>query len=425
MTPPDSHRAVDAIWKMEAAKVIGGLTRIVRDVGFAEDLAQEALLAALQQWPDTGIPPNAGAWLMTTAKRRAIDYFRHQSMSATKNEELARTLAALEQTTPDIVGRIDDPIGDDLLRLIFISCHPMLPRESRAAMTLRVVGGLTTSEIARSFLAVEPTIAQRIVRAKRMLAEAKIPFEVPRGGELAARLGSVLEVVYLIFNEGYSATAGEDLMRTSLCDEALRLGRILAELEAKEPEVHGLVALMEIQASRARARVGPSGEPILLLDQNRALWDRLLIGRGLAALERAEKLTAVKGPYRLQAEIAACHARAMTAADTDWTGIVSLYGELAALTPSPVIELNRAVAVGLAQGPEAALRLLEPLQNEPLLKNYHLLPSVRGDMLARLGRHGEAAAEFERAAAMTRNAREQRLLLERARKSVEAAHVDA
>lgn len=414
------HRAIDAVWKMEAAKVIGGLTRIVRDVGFAEDLAQEALLAALQQWPGSGIPPNPGAWLMTTAKRRAIDYFRHQSMSAEKNEELARTLATLEQTTPDLVGRIDDPIGDDVLRLIFISCHPVLPRESRAALTLRVIGGLTTNEIARSFLAAEPTIAQRIVRAKRTLAEAKIPFEVPRGTDLAARLGSVLEVVYLIFNEGYSATAGQDLMRTALCDEALRLGRVLAELEPREPEVHGLVALMEIQASRARARVSASGEPILLLDQNRALWDRLLIGRGLAALERAERLTPEKGPYRLQAEIAACHARAVLAEDTDWARIVSLYGELAAIMPSPVVELNRAVAVGLAQGPEAALKLLEPLQNEPVMKNYHLLPSVRGDMLARLGRHGEAAAEFERAAGMTQNAREQSLLRERARKSLNA-----
>ncbi len=406
---------------MEAAKVIGGLTRIVRDVGLAEDLAQEALLAALQQWPAAGIPPNPGAWLMTTAKRRAIDYFRHQSMSAVKNEELARTVVALEQTMPDLAGRLDDPIGDDLLRLIFIACHPVLPRESRAALTLRVVGGLTTSEIARSFLAAEPTIAQRIVRAKRTLADAKIPFEVPRGAELAARLSSVLEVVYLIFNEGYSATAGEDLMRTALCDEALRLGRILAELEPDEPEVHGLVALMEIQASRARARVSATGEPILLLDQNRALWDRLLIGRGLAALERARTLREARGPYRLQAEIAACHARAVTATETDWARIVSLYGELAAVMPSPVVELNRAVAVGLAEGPAAALRMLEPLQDEPLLNNYHLLPSVRGDMLARLGRHADASAEFERAAAMTRNAREQKLLLERAAKSAAAA----
>ena len=422
----DTHRAIDAVWKMEAARVIGGLTRIVRDVGLAEDLAQEALLAALQQWPESGIPTNPGAWLMTTAKRRAIDFFRHQSMSAVKNEELARTLAALEQATPDLAGKLDDPIGDDLLRLIFISCHPVLPRESRAALTLRVVGGLTTSEIARSFLATEPTIAQRIVRAKRALAEAKVPFEVPRGPELAARLGSVLEVVYLIFNEGYSATAGEDLMRTALCDEALRLGRILAELEPQEPEVHGLVALMEIQASRARARVGASGEPILLLDQNRALWDQLLIRRGFAALDRAENLKAAKGPYRLQAEIAACHARAVTAEETDWHRIVALYSELAAIMPSPVVELNRAVAVGLAEGPEAALEVLGPLQDEPVMKNYHLLPSVRGDMLARMGRHAEAAAEFERAAAMTRNASEQKLLLDRARKSAEAAErVDA
>ena len=417
----DIHRAIDAVWKMEAAKVIGGLTRIVRDVGLAEDLAQEALLAALEQWPGSGIPSNPGAWLMTTAKRRAIDYFRHQSMRATKNEELGRTLAALEQTAPDLEGKLDDPIGDDLLRLIFISCHPVLPRESRAALTLRVVGGLTTDEIARSFLVAEPTIAQRIVRAKRTLAQKQIPFEVPRGADLAGRLGSVLEVIYLIFNEGYSATAGDDLMRTSLCDEALRLGRILAELEPREPEVHGLVALMEIQASRARARVGPAGEPILLLDQNRAQWDRLLIRRGLAALERAEALAVAKGTYRLQAEIAACHARAVTAEETDWRRIVSLYSELAAITPSPVIELNRAVAVGMAEGPEAALELLEPLRIEPLMQNYHLLPSVRGDMLARLGRHVEAVPEFERAAAMTRNARERELLMNRARASAAAA----
>ncbi|KAA6463138.1 RNA polymerase sigma factor [Acidobacteria bacterium AB60] len=416
----DLARAIDAVWKMEAAKVIGGLMRIVRDVGLAEDMGQEALLAALQQWPETGIPTNPGAWLMTTAKRRAIDYFRHQSMSAAKNEELARTVAVLEQTTPDLAGRLDDPVGDDLLRLIFIACHPVLSRESRAALTLRVVGGLTTSEIARSFLTGEATIAQRIVRAKRTLAEAKIPFEVPRGAELSARLGSVLEVIYLIFNEGYSATAGADLMRTALCEEALRLGRVLAELETAEPEVHGLVALMEIQASRARARVSASGEPILLLDQNRALWDRLLIGRGLAALERAEKLARGKGPYRLQAEIAACHARALRAEDTDWERIMQLYGELVGIMPSPVVELNRAVAVGFARGPEEALKLLEPLQREPSMKNYHLLPSVRGDMLARLGRNAEAAVEFERAAEMTQNAREQKLLRERARKSREA-----
>ncbi len=402
---------------MEAAKVIAGLTRMVRDVGLAEDFAQEALLAALQQWPETGIPTNPGAWLMATGKRRAIDHFRSISLKGRKHEEIGRGLLDLERRPPDFDVPLDDPIGDDLLRLIFISCHPILASEARAALTLRVVGGLTTDEIARAFLVPEPTIAQRIVRAKRTLAQKRIPFEVPRGLDLAARLASVLEVVYLVFNEGYSATAGEDLIRVSLCEEALRLGRILAELAPGEAEVHGLVALMEIQASRSRARIGPSGEPILLLNQNRALWDRLLIRRGLAALERAERLSAVRGPYRLQAEIAACHARALAAEETDWARIVSLYGELVALAPSPVIELNRAVAVSMASGPKAALDLLDPLLAEPRMKNYHLLPSVRGDLLARLGHHAEARAEFERAASLTRNAREQTLLAERARES--------
>lgn len=402
---------------MEAAKVIAGLTRMVRDVGLAEDFAQEALLAALQQWPASGIPNNPGAWLMATGKRRAIDHFRSISLKGRKHEEIGRGLLDLERRPPDFDVPLDDPIGDDLLRLIFISCHPILTREARAALTLRVVGGLTTDEIARAFLVPEPTIAQRIVRAKRTLAQKRIPFDVPRGLDLAARLASVLEVLYLVFNEGYSATAGEDLIRVSLCEEALRLGRVLAELAPGEAEVHGLVALMEIQASRSRARIGPSGEPILLLDQNRALWDRLLIRRGLAALERAEGLSAVKGPYRLQAEIAACHARALAAAETDWARIVSLYGELADLAPSPIVELNRAVAVSMASGPEAALDLLDPLINDPLMKTYHLLPSVRGDLLARLGRHEEARTEFERAALLTRNAREQALLAGRARES--------
>jgi RNA polymerase sigma factor (sigma-70 family) len=417
----ESHRAIEAVWRMEAAKVIAGLTRMVRDVGLAEDFAQEALVAALEQWPASGIPPSPGAWLMLAAKRRAIDHFRYVARTGQKHEEIGRSLFAMEQATPDFDAALHDHIGDDVLRLIFVACHPVLGPEARAALTLRVVAGLTTDEIARAFLAPEPTIAQRIVRAKRTLAEKRIPFEVPHGLDLAARLGSVLEVIYLIFNEGYSATAGQDLIRVSLCEEGLRIGRILAELEPHEPEVHGLVALMEIQASRSRARVGPGGEPVLLLDQNRALWDRLLIRRGLAALERAEKLSALKGPYRLQAEIAACHARALAAAETDWARIVSLYGELAAVAPSPVVELNRAVAVSMAFGPEAALGLLDPLIHDPLMRSYHLLPSVRGDVLARLGRHAEARAEFERAASLTRNAREQKLLAERARESEQRA----
>jgi RNA polymerase sigma factor (sigma-70 family) len=406
---------------MEAAKVIAGLTRVVRDVGLAEDLAQEALLAALEQWPRSGIPTNPGAWLMAAAKHRAIDHFRHRERTGRKYEEIGRELLALEQTPPDYAAALDDHIGDDLLRLIFIACHPVLAAEAQAALTLRVVAGLTTDEIARAFLVSEPTIAQRIVRAKRTLAQKQIPFEVPRGPELAPRLASVLGVIYLIFNEGYSATAGQDLMRVTLCEEALRLGRILAELAPHQPEVHGLVALMEIQASRSRARVSLTGEPILLLDQNRALWDRLLIRRGLAALDRADKLSPAKGTYRLQAEIAACHARALTAGETDWARIVALYGELAAIAPSPIVELNRAVAVCLLSGPQAALDLLDPLLAEPVLKTYHLLPSVRGDLLARLGRHSEACIEFERAAALTRNVREQTLLAERARESARRA----
>lgn len=421
MPAADFERIIDAVWRMEAARIIAGLTRVVRDVGLAEDLAQEALVVALEKWPSSGIPPNPGAWLMATAKHRAIDHFRHAERTGRKHEELGRELLELERATPDPVAGIDDPIADDLLRLIFIACHQVLSAEARVALTLRVVGGLSTEEIARAFLTPEPTIAQRIVRAKRTLVEKRIPFEVPRGSELSARLASVLEVVYLIFNEGYSATAGADLMRTSLCEEALRLGRILAELEPHQPEVHGLVALMEIQASRTRARVGPTGEPVLLLEQNRALWDRLLIGRGLAALQRAHALTPIKGPYQLQAEIAACHARALAAEQTDWARIVALYGELADVAPSPIVELNRAVAVSMASGPQAALEILDQLMNEPLLRNYHLLPSVRGDLLARLGRHAEARAEFERAAGLTRNAREQKLLMERARASAEAA----
>ena len=425
MPGADSHRAIDAVWKLEAAKVIAGLTRLVRDVGLAEDFAQEALVNALEQWPASGIPTNPGAWLMAAAKRRAIDYFRRNQRAERKYEEIGRSLLAVERAHPDFDAPLDDPIRDDILRLIFISCHPVLSAEARAALTLRVVGGLTTDEIARAFLVPEPTIAQRIVRAKRTLAEKQIPFEVPRGLDLSARLASVLEVVYLIFNEGYSATAGQDLLRVSLCEEALRLGRILAELDSQESEVHGIVALMEIQSSRLRARVDEAGEPILLLDQNRAKWDRLLIQRGLAALDRAAALNKPKGTYLLQAEIAACHARALTAVDTDWPRIVSLYNELAQLTPSPIIDLNRAVAVSMAAGPQAALQLLEPLSEHPLMKNYHLLPSVRGDLLARLGRHTEAAAEFAHAASLTRNQRERALLASRAQECEAKVRVSA
>jgi RNA polymerase sigma factor (sigma-70 family) len=392
--------------------------RTVRDVGVAEDLAQDALVAALEQWRESGVPDNPGAWLMATAKHRAIDYFRRNTRLVRKHEELGRDLGAKERAVPDLDSALDDEFGDDLLRLLFISCHPVLPTESQVALTLRLLGGLTTDEIARAFLVPEATVAQRIVRAKRTLAEKRVPFEVPPGDQLAARLSSVLEVIYLIFNEGYSATAGDDWMRPALCEEALRLGRILAELVPQEPEVHGLVALMEIQASRSRARVGPAGEPILLFDQDRALWDQLLIRRGLAALARAEKPGAARGSYVLQAEIAACHARPRTPEETDWPRIVTLYAGLAELAPSPVVELNRAVAVGMAYGPARGLELVDALTADGSLDKYHLLPSVRGDLLKKLSRVEEARAEFERAASLTRNARERALLLERARACV-------
>ncbi len=416
----DTHRAIDAVWRIESPRLIAGLARIVRDVGVAEDLAQDALVAALEQWPISGVPDNPGAWLMAAAKHRAIDYFRRNTRLERKHEELGRELAAREMAVPDLNAALDDDVGDDLLRLVFVSCHPVLTTEARVALTLRLLGGLTTGEIAHAFLVPEPTIAQRIVRAKRTLSEKGVPFEVPRGPELAARLSSVLEVVYLIFNEGYSATAGDDWMRPGLCEDALRLGRILAELAPLEPEVHGLVALMEIQASRSGARVNASGEPILLLEQNRAHWDQLLIRRGLAALGRAEKLCegnvdGTPGPYALQAAIAACHARARTAQETDWKQIVALYGELVLFAPSPVVELNRAVALAMAFGPAAGLDLVDTLISEPSLATYHLLPSVRGDLLRKLGRVQEARAEFERAAGLTRNTRERELLIERAR----------
>ena len=411
----ETHRAIEAVWRIESARLIAGLTRVVRDVGRAEELAQDALVAALEQWPKSGVPENPGAWLMATAKHRAIDHFRRAALIEKKHEELGRDLVERENTVPDLAGAIDDTIGDDVLRLVFIACHPLLPTEARVALTLRLLGGLTTAEIARAYLSSEPTIAQRIVRAKRTLSEAHVPFEVPRGAEFTARLSSVLQVIYLIFNEGYSATAGEDWMRPALCEEALRLGRILAELVPKEPEVHGFVALMEIQASRSKARVGRSGEPILLLDQDRMLWDRLLISRGLAALERVEQLGGARGMYAIQAAIAACHARAATAEDTDWTRIAALYGDLAQVTPSPVVELNRAVAVGMASGPAVGLELVDALRGERALQGYHLFPSVRGDLLKKLGRFDEARVEFERAASITQNARERNLLLERAR----------
>jgi len=422
--------AIDAVWRIESPRLIAGLARIVRDVGIAEDLAQDALVAALEQWPKSGVPDNPGAWLMAAAKHRAIDYFRRNTLLERKHEELGREFATREMVVPDLTSALDDDVGDDLLRLVFVSCHPVLSTEARVALTLRLLGGLTTVEIARAFLVPEPTIAQRIVRAKRTLTEKRVPFEVPRGPELAARLSSVLEVIYLIFNEGYSATAGDDWMRPALCEDALRLGRILAELAPREPEVHGLVALMEIQASRSGARTGPSGDPILLMDQNRARWDQLLIGRGLAAIARAEKARAdsvraeklragndggLQGAYALQAAIAACHTRARTPEETDWAQIVALYAELARLAPSPVVELNRAVALAMAFGPAAGLELVDALTSEPSLESYHLLPSVRGDLLKKLGRMDEARAEFERAASLTRNTRERELLIGRAR----------
>ena len=414
MTAADTHRAIEAVWRIESARLIGGLTRIVRDVGVAEDLAQDALVAALEQWPTDGVPDNPGAWLMGTAKHRALDLLRRNTLLERKHEEIGREIDARQDSVaPDLDGAIDDDVGDDLLRLIFIACHPVLSTEAQIALTLKLLGGLSTEEIARAFLVPEPTIAQRIVRAKRTLVEARVPFEVPRGADFTARLSSVLQVVYLIFNEGYSATSGDNWLRPELCDDALRLGRILAELVPVEAEVHGLVALMEIQASRSRARVGPSGEPILLLDQDRARWDHLLIRRGLKALARAESLGPL-GPYGLQAAISACHARARTPDETDWVRIAELYAALARLTPSPVVELNRAVAVGMASGPAEGLRLVDGLRSDPSLRGYHLLSSVRGDLLAKLHRFDEAKEEFQRAASLTRNAPERKLLLARA-----------
>ncbi len=416
MSTEETHGAIDAVWRIESARLIAGLTRYVRDIGLAEELAQDALVAALEQWPAEGIPRNAGAWLMGTAKHRAIDLFRRNERLARKTEELGRDLESRQENTMSEFDEAIEEVSDDLLRLMFTACHPILSTEARVALTLRLLGGLTTDEIARAFLVPEPTVAQRIVRAKRTIAEAKVPYEVPEGPELANRLASVLEVVYLIFNEGYSATAGDDWLRPGLCEDALRLGRILQGLAPREPEVHGLAALMEIQASRSRARVGRNGEPILLLEQNRARWDQMLIRRGLAALARAEASGQPLGSYALQAAIAACHARAKTADETDWIRIVGLYDALAEVSPSPIVELNRAVAVAMAFGPDSGLAQLEGLEDEPALKNYHLLPSVRGDFLFKLGRLEEAKAEFERAAGMTRNEREKTLLLDRAAK---------
>jgi len=418
MTATDTQRAIEAVFRIEQAKLIAGLTRMVRDVGVAEELAQDALVAALEQWPKSGMPEKPGAWLMASAKHRAVDLFRRNKLADRKHVELGYELEIEQDTPPDLEAALDDHVGDDLLRLIFISCHPILSPEGRAALTLRLLGGLITEEIAHAFLVPEPTIQQRIVRAKRTLSESRVPFEVPRGEELTARLSSVLSVIYLIFNEGYSATAGDDWMRPQLCQEAVRLGRILVELVREEPEVHGLVALMEIQASRFETRTSPSGEPILLLDQNRARWDQLLIRRGLAALERAETLARESGrgsgPYALQAAIAACHVRARTADETDWARIVGLYGALGEIAPSPIVALNRAVALDMLFGPKAGLEIVDALTSEPVLKTYHLLPSVRGDLLKKLGRLGEARAEFERAAGLTRNERERKLLLDRA-----------
>jgi RNA polymerase sigma factor (sigma-70 family) len=415
MTAADTHRTIAAVWRIESGRLIAGLARMVRDVGTAEELAQDALVAAIEQWPQSGVPDNPAAWLMTTAKRRAIDRLRREELIERKHVGLAHELeSAQEDATVAAAEALDDPIGDDLLRLIFTACHPVLPTDARVALTLRMLGGLTTDEIARAFLVPEPTIAQRIVRAKRTLADAQVPFEVPRGAELDERLASVLEVIYLVFNEGYTATAGDDWMRPQLCEEALRLGRILVGLAPREAEAQGLLALMELQASRVHARSGPDGEPVLLLDQNRARWDQLLIRRGLAALDLAEKLAADSGRYTLQAAIAACHARARTAAATDWPRIARLYAQLAAVMPSPIVELNRAVAVGMADGPAAGLQVADALVHEPMLKSYHLLPTVRGDLLEKLGRRDEARVEFERAAEMTRNGRERELLLRRA-----------
>jgi RNA polymerase sigma factor (sigma-70 family) len=419
VTVTDTHKAIDAVWRIESARLIAGLARMVRDIGVAEELAQDALVSALEQWPASGVPRNPGAWLMAAAKHRAIDFLRRNKRLQRKHEELGYQLEAEQLAAPDFDTSMDDPVGDDLLRLIFTACHPVLSAEARVALTLRLLGGLTTDEIARAFLLSESTVAQRIVRAKRSLSDASVPFEVPRGAELTARLSSVLEVIYLIFNEGYSATAGEDWMRPALCEDALRLGRIVAELVPGEPEVHGLVALMEIQASRSHARVDATGKPVLLLDQNRALWDQLLIRRGLAALDRAQAVrpAASPGPYALQAAIAACHARAREPGDTNWQRIAELYAELAQLSHSPVVELNRAVAISMAFGPAAGLELVDALTSEPALENYHLLPSVRGDFLFKLGRFDEARVEFQRAASLTRNIRERDLLLDRARKS--------
>ena len=411
----EAHRAIDAVWRIESAKLIASLTRLVGDVGLAEDLAQDALVAALEQWPESGVPNNPGAWLMAAAKRRGIDQLRRRSLLDRKHEQLGHELESKQEgAVAELDESLDDNVGDDLLRLMFMACHPVLSTEARTALTLRLLGGLTTEEIARAFLVPEPTVAQRIVRAKRSLADAGVPFEVPRGPDLHARLSSVLEVIYLVFNEGYAATVGDDWVRPALCEDALRLGRILAELMPDESEVHGLVALMEIQASRLRARVGPTGEPVLLLDQDRGRWDQILIRRGLAALDRAESLGSAPGPYRLQAAIAACHARARVADNTDWRRIAELYAALGQLSPSPIVELNRGVAVAMAFGPAAGLEIVDALRDTPALKNYHLLPSVRGDLLMKLGRMEEARLELERAASLTRNARERALLLERA-----------
>ncbi|MFC5451143.1 RNA polymerase sigma factor [Paenibacillus aestuarii] len=406
------HRSIDGIWRIESARIIASLARMVHDVGLAEDLAQDALVIALERWPETGIPDNPGAWLMTTSKRRAIDYLRRIKLLSRKYEEIGREID--RQHEPDWDDAIDDPVGDELLRLIFTTCHPVLSAEARVALTLRLLGGLTTEEIASAFLVPEPTVAQRIVRAKRTLAAVRVPFELPPKAELPARLSSVLEVIYLVFNEGYASSSGGSWIRPMLCNEALRIGRILAEIAPDEPEVHGLVALMEIQSSRFRARVGPSGEPILLMDQNRALWDHLLIRRGLAAIERAERLGKAFGPYLIQASIAACHARARTASETEWVRISALYDALSQVAPSPVVTLNHAVALSMAFGPEVGLDVVDALLQEASLRNYHFLPSVRGDLLMKLGRKQEASLEFKRAAALTRNEKEREFLLRRA-----------